>query len=157
MDLINIKKRPGFYSDRSIPKQYRTKSKDYTHNAFHADRGHLAPDASFDWSRDSLHSVYSMANIIPQYKVINRRTWIKAERRERYLAKQYKVVNVVNGVVYGPNPKRIGKIGLAYPVAFWKRIYNKDIDECYYYKNDKIKSSRGDTLESHRVNCKFLK
>jgi len=62
----DIKKRPRFYPDTAIPSQYRTMPDDYTKNEFHADRGHLASDAPFDWSKQSLHSVYSMANIIPQ-------------------------------------------------------------------------------------------
>lgn len=69
----DIKKRLKFYADPDIPARYRTSSADYTKNEFHADRGHLAPDASFDWSDAALYSVYSMANIIPQYGQINRK------------------------------------------------------------------------------------
>ena len=121
----NIKKRPRFYPDREIPRQVRTTSRDYTHNEFHADRGHLAPDASFDWSPQSLKSVYSMANIIPQYKWINRKTWVKAERYERLEATKLGSVHVINGVVYGDYSKRLRKSGIAYPVGYWKMLYNK--------------------------------
>jgi len=152
VNAVNIKKRPSFYPDRAIPRQYRTTSKDYTHNEFHADRGHLAPDASFDWSKKSLHSVYSMANIIPQYKTTNRRTWVKAERYERLVAKKLGTVTVINGVVYGNNPKRMKKSGIAYPVAYWKMIYNnKGFERCFLYKNNVIKTSKGDRLRDHQV------
>lgn len=157
MNAGNIKKRPRFYADASIPRRYRTSSTDYTRNTFHADRGHLAPDASFDWSARSLESVYSMANIIPQYSQINRKTWVKAERYERQMAIKLGKVHVINGVVYGAHPKRMGKAGIAYPDAFWKMIYDdKGFERCFYYKNDSHARIRGDRLKDHLVPCKGL-
>jgi len=154
VNSLNIRKRPRFYIEKKIPKKYQTKSSDYTKNEFHADRGHLAPDASFDYSFTSLRSVYSMANIIPQYKKINRGTWIKAERYERFAARKYGNVNVINGVVYDKYPSRFRKSGIAYPTAYWKMIYTNDgFSRCFYYKNDPIKTSHGDKLENHIVDC----
>lgn len=154
----NIKKRPRFYPDKAIPRKYRTTSKGYTHNEFHADRGHLAPDASFDWSRKSLHAVYSMANIIPQYKWINRKTWVKAERYERKVAVKLGHVTVINGVVYGSHPKRLRKSGIAYPVGYWKMLYdNNGFERCFYYKNDSHVKIKGDRLRDHIVDCGRLK
>jgi len=154
----NIKKRPRFYPDKAIPKKYRTTSKDYTHNEFHADRGHLASDASFDWSKKSLHSVYSMANIIPQYKWVNRRTWVKAEIYERKVASKLGSVTVINGVVYGSYPKRLRKSGIAYPQAVWKMIYGNDgFGRCFYYENDSHTKIKGDKLRNHVVACQRLK
>jgi len=153
----NIKKRPRFYPDKAIPLQYRTTSKDYTRNEFHADRGHLGPDASFDWSRKSLKAVYSMANIIPQYKWINRKTWVKAEQYERQVASKLGSVTVINGVVYGAHPKRMRKSGIAYPEGFWKMLYdNHGFERCFYYKNDSHVKTKGDKLRNHVVNCRSL-
>jgi len=158
VNSVNIKKRPRFYPDKEIPSQYRTTSKDYTHNEFHADRGHLAPDASFDYSQRALKSIYSMANIIPQYKTINRRTWIKAEKYERLVATKLGKVTVINGVIYGSHPKRMRKSGIAYPQAYWKMLYdNKGLERCFYYKNEPIKTSKGDKLRSHLIDCKSLR
>jgi len=154
----NIKKRPRFYPDKAIPKQYRTTSSDYTHNEFHADRGHLAPDASFDWSKKSLHSVYSMANIIPQYKWVNRKTWVKAEKYERQVASKLGSVTVLNGVVYGDYRKRMRKSGIAYPVSYWKMLFdNKGFERCFYYKNDSHVEYKTDKLRGHTIDCKELK
>lgn len=154
----NIKKRPRFYPDKAIPRQYRTTSKDYTHNEFHADRGHLAPDASFDWSKKSLHSVYSMDNIIPQYRYINRKTWVKAERYERQTAVKLGRVTVINGVVYGSHPERMRKSGIAYPEAYWKMLFdNHGFERCFYYKNDSRVKIKGDRLRDHVVDCEKLK
>lgn len=154
----DIKKRPRFYPDTDIPAQYRTTSKDYTKNEFHADRGHLAPDASFDYSQKALHTVYSMANIIPQYYQINRKTWIKAERYERQVAVKLGTVTVINGVVYSAKPPRMRKSGIAYPEGFWKMLYdNKGFERCFYYKNDSQARIKGDKLRDHVVGCKSLK
>jgi len=153
----NIKKRPRFYPDTAIPAQYRTRSSDYTKNEFHADRGHLAPDASFDYSNRSLKSVYSMANIIPQYKWINRKTWVKAERYERQIAMKLGAVNVINGVIYGPFNKRMRKSGIAYPEAYWKMLYNNSgFKQCFYYGNDPHAKIKGDQLRDHLIDCKKL-
>lgn len=153
----DIRKRPRFYPDTAIPAQHRTTSSDYTRNEFHADRGHLAPDASFDYSERSLHAVYSMANIIPQYSKINRSTWIKAERYERQMAARLGSVSVINGVVYDSNPRRMKKSGIAYPKAFWKMLYdNKGFERCFYYENDHHAKIKGDKLRDHLIDCKRL-
>jgi len=154
VNVGNIKKRPRFYPDRAIPRQYRTTSKDYTKNEFHADRGHMAPDAAFDWSTASLHSVYSMANIIPQYNKINRRTWSKAERYARQTAVKLGKITVLNGVVYGANPQRMRKSGIAYPKAYWKMLFdNNGFQRCLFYNNDPHARIKGDKLQSHVVDC----
>ncbi len=154
----NIKKRPRFYPDKAIPARYRTKSSDYTKNEFHADRGHLAPDASFDYSPQALRSVYSMANIIPQYKWINRKTWVKAEKYERMIAAKLGEVTVINGVIYGKHPKRMKKSGIAWPKAFWKMLYDDaGFERCFYYENDPKVKIRGDRLADHVVDCDRLR
>ena len=153
---VNIKKRPSFYPEKSIPSRYRTYPSDYTHNEFKADRGHLAPDAAFDWSKDSLDSVYSMANIIPQYRSINRHTWIKAERYARSIAIKLGEVTVINGVEYGS--QRMKKSGIAYPKGYWKMLCNdaKGFKRCLYYKNSKTIKTKGDKLKDHVVDCSTL-
>lgn len=157
MNASDIRKRPKFYADRDIPEQFRTSSSDYTKNEFMADRGHLAPDASFDYSRAALNSVYSMANIIPQYAQINRKTWVKAERYERQIATKLGRVSVINGVIYAANPRRMGSSGIAYPDAYWKMVYDdKGFERCFYYRNDSREKIRGDKLRDHRVSCKIL-
>ena len=121
VNSVNIKKRPRFYTEKNLPKRYRSYSKDYLHSGY--DRGHLANDASFDYSKKSVRKTYSMANIIPQAPIINRRTWIKAEKLERKVAVALGTVSVLNGVIYSPNASRIGKHHITIPDAYWKMIY----------------------------------
>ena len=152
----NIKKRPRFYTEKNLPKQYRSTSKDYVNSGY--DRGHLANDADFDYNEKTLRKTYTMANIIPQAPKVNRKTWIKAEKYERTVALELGSVTVINGVVYSSNPKRIGKNGVAVPDAFWKIIYNdeKKFKKCFYYKNDLDVIVRQDRLKSHQIDCDQL-
>lgn len=99
-----------------------------------------------------------MANIIPQAPKVNRKTWIKAEKLERQIATRLGSVNVLNGVVYSSNPKRIGKNQIAVPDAFWKMIYNDDkkYKKCFYYKNTNDINIKEDKLKKHLVDCDSL-
>ena len=157
VNVINIKKRNSFYTEKNLPKKYRSHNKDYTHSGY--DRGHLANDASFDYSKKVVRKTYSMANIIPQAPQVNRKTWIKAEKLERRVASKLGEVSVINGVVYSSDPKKIGKNRIAIPDGFWKMIYNddKDYKKCFYYKNGLYTIVQGDKLKSHLVDCETLK
>ena len=158
VNLKNIKKRPRFYEDLHIPKKYRSKYSDYTHNSFKADRGHLAPDAAFDWSQKSLHAVYVMSNIIPQHYSLNRgiHAWMGLEKYGRVLAAKMGKINVLNGVVYSKSPQRIGRDKISIPVAFWKMYYNKDknFQRCFYFKNKP--EIKGTKIKDYEVDCKKL-
>jgi endonuclease G len=99
-----------------------------------------------------------MANIIPQVPKINRKIWIKAEKLERKIAVSLGSVNVLNGVIYPSNPKRIGKNQIAVPSAFWKMIYNdeKNYKKCFYYENKNDIDVKADKLKNHLVDCDKL-
>jgi endonuclease G len=74
----NIKKRHIFYTEKNLPKKYRTKNKDYTGTGKLWNRGHfIVADADFDYSKKSLAKAYTMANIQPQSAKMNQKTWIK--------------------------------------------------------------------------------
>ena len=148
---LNIKERPKFYEEELIDKQYRAKYSDYTNSGY--DRGHLAPDASFDWSEESLKATYSLANIIPQVREVNQKTWVKVENYARDKAVELGEVNVLNLVKYSSNPKVIGEDKIAVSIGFYKILYNKsqNYKECFYYLNSK--SNLDDKISSHKVNC----
>jgi len=156
VNKLNIKKRSSFYSEKNLPIQYRSYTKDYTKTGY--DRGHLANDASFDWSEKSVRKTYSMANIVPQKPMLNRKVWIKAEKLERKIASSLGFATVINGVIYPNNPKRIGKNKVAVPSAFWKMIYNdkENYKKCFYYENIDYKNIKKETLKKHQVDCNKL-
>lgn len=155
VNSVNIKKRQKFYTEKNLPTKYRSTSKDYAHSNY--DRGHIASDASFDYDEKSLSKTYTMANIIPQAPNVNQKTWVKAEKLERFIASKLGSVNVINGVVYNSNPKRIGKNRIAVPIAYWKMIYNdkEKYKKCFYYENSNDIDIK-DRLKSHLVDCNLL-
>lgn len=148
----NITQRPDFYEEPKIPKQYRSDSNDYRGSGY--DRGHLADDASFDYSHSSLESVYSMANIIPQEPDVNRYSWIDTEKFEREKAVEYGKIEVKISIKYSDNPQRIGEDEIAVPEGFMKQISNLSHTdkECFYYENLPY-DVESDTLEEHKVSC----
>lgn len=148
VNRVNIRKRPSFHVDKDIRPEFRASPKDYSHSGF--DRGHMAPDATFDYDMETLNSVYSMANIVPQYPTVNRHQWVKAERYERWLAKHEYQVEVINIIKYPANPKRIGKHGIAVPSAFYKILLFDDEIRVFFYANEK-KKHKGDKLKDHLI------
>ncbi len=153
----NIRRRPRFYPEPAVPRPYRAYPSDYTRNPYHMDRGHLAPDADFDWSMRSLKATYSMANIVPQYYLVNRKTWSKAERYERYVATRLGRVSVANIVLYPAHPSRWVGGRVAVPDAFLKVIWNDEAGfrRCFLYRNARIsrREAQVDRLRDHEVSC----
>ncbi len=157
VNAVNIKKRNSFYTEKNIPKRYRSAPKDYGKSGY--DKGHLANHSSFDYSEKATRKTYSIANVIPQSPKVNRYTWFKAEKFERKIAVSLGTVNVLNGVVYSSKPQRIGKNKIAVPDGFWKMIYNdsKGYKKCFYYNNNLNIVAKGDKLKSHLIACDTLK
>ena len=158
-DLVNetnIQKRPSFKIDREVEKQYRASTSDYTKSGY--DRGHLAPDASFDWSQESLDATFKLTNIIPQARKVNRYTWKKAEKHARFIATVLGEVNIINLITYAQTPTRIGKNQIAVPEGFYKVLYNNDQNytTCLYYKNDNNINTKEDKLREHEVECSTI-
>ena len=153
VNAVNIKKRPHFYSERTIPVRYRAKYKDYTHSGY--DRGHMANDADFDYDIKVLRKTYSMCNITPQTPKLNRKTWIKAEKYERSVAAKLGSAKVINLVFYPKNPKRIGKNRIAVPSGFLKVVYNNStgLERCFWYDNRFDIDVKTDRLKNHLVDC----
>jgi len=64
VNAVNIKKRPRFYENKTIPKKYRTKYSDYTGTGRTWNRGHyIIADADADYSQKALRLVYDMSQI----------------------------------------------------------------------------------------------
>jgi len=153
MNDPNIDERPSFYTEKSVDRKYRISSTDYTNSGY--DKGHLAPDAAFDWSQESLSAVYTLANIIPQAPQVNRNMWSQVESYSRKKAVEFGRLEVINVIKYGTRSKRIGKHKMAVSRGFYKVLYNNDenYEECFYYANKLNLSSRDDNIDKHRINC----
>jgi len=153
---LNIKDRPRFYEEELIPEEYRAEYSDYTNSGY--DRGHMAPDASFDWSIESLEATYSLANIIPQVPEVNRYGWAKLEQYVRDQAVELGYIDVINVVEYEDTPQRIGENQIAVSTGYYKILINKDENykECFYYKNEET-TTNSDNVDEHRVDCNRIR
>jgi len=153
MNASNIKERPRFYKEPSLEKKYQILHTDYTNSGY--DRGHLAPDASFDWSQESLDAVYTLANIIPQAPQINRNSWADLEKYTRDKAVELGELTVMNVVKYGQRSRRMGKNKMAISKGYFKVLSNQyeNYKECFYYSNKLGVSANGDNVSNHKVSC----
>lgn len=156
-DLVNesnIKDRPNFYEEELLNEEYRISATDYTNSGY--DRGHMAPDAAFDWSQESLDATYSMANIIPQIPEVNREMWTDVEKYSRRKAVDLGTLNVINIVKYNPErSRRLGENRIAVSKGFYKVLYNEEEEfkECYFYENKPYEEVSKDKLIHHLVDC----
>ncbi len=153
MNEVNIEERPSFYVEKLLKSKDRISSTDYTNSGY--DKGHMAPDAAFDWSQESLHAVYTLANIIPQAPQVNRRSWAKLERYVRDKAEELGELDVVNVVKYGQRSSRMGKNRMAISKGYYKILYNEDeeYEACFYYSNKLGVVATDDVVLEHQVAC----
>jgi endonuclease G len=120
-----------FYTDESIKT---SDNKDYEKNPY--DKGHLAPAADFNCTRELLYLTFTYLNCSLQQENLNRTTWRLLEVRERELAKTHKVVQVEIRCIFGPNSIKLAS-GATVPTAYRKTIKYDGVTEVYYFKNEK--------------------
>jgi len=156
VDRNNIAHRFHFRQDRRIPVEYRVSDTDYAHNMRGLERGHMAPDADFDYSYAALRSTYLLSNAVPQDGYVNRYGWGKAEELERLLARTNKIVYVTNGVIYN-DTVNMSMRGVSVPVGFWKYITNRrGLNICLLYANKKPLNGVSLPYRGHMVPCKTI-
>lgn len=161
-DLVkqdNEKERPRFYTEDSLPKEYRVKPSDYNGIGNTWNRGHIiVADRDFSYSYKSVLKTYTMANIVPQSAMVNQKTWIKVEKYGRVLAQKLGYINSITLIKYGSNPERI-KGGGAIPTEFYRIYYNNDknFEKCFKYTNDVDVDWRSDKLRNHEIRCSSIK
>lgn len=162
-NLVNttsdIKKRPKFYNEDSIPMKYRTKYKDYTGYGENWNRGHfIVADADFDYDEKALNKAYTMANIIPQSSNVNQKTWTKVERYGRMLAQKLGYINSISIAKYENLNQKIGN-DIAIPTKLYRIYFNNDakFEKCFEYENKLDIDYKNDKLKDHEIKCDSLK
>jgi endonuclease G len=84
-----------FVADELVPQGGSAALSDYAGSGF--DRGHLAPSASIDVSKEAMEQSFQLSNIAPQLPSLNRRGWKVMEAEVRDLAIEHGTVYVVSG------------------------------------------------------------
>jgi len=127
-----------FYTCDSI---LTSDDKDYFNNPY--DKGHLAPAADFNCTKDLLFKTFTYLNCSLQQENLNRTTWRLLEVRERELAKTNKTVVVEIRCVFSKK-SIVLPTGATVPDGYIKTIkYGSyplnlhDKVEKYYFKNEK--------------------
>jgi endonuclease G len=123
-----------FYKNDSI---HTSDNNDYAKNVY--DKGHLAPAADFNCSKEMLYSTFSYLNCCLQNQYLNRGVWRLLESHERELSKTNTVyVKIV--LVFDKTSTRL-TTGATVPSGFYKYITVNGVTTKYYFKNEKPMSS----------------
>ena len=108
-------------------------AKDYEKNEW--DKGHVAPAADFNCTKEMLYKTFSYLNCTLQHEKLNRVHWRLLEDYERLLAYIEGPVNVEVKVIFDKTPNRV-PTGAAIPMAFQKTITTKTKTIKFYFKNE---------------------
>lgn len=104
---------------------------DYYRNEW--DKGHMAPAAAFNCTKEMLLLTFSYANSAIQHESLNRGVWNRLEGFERNLANFYEV-KVRIEVIFDENPPRLPS-GAAIPKEFKKILMFDDREEVFIFPN----------------------
>ena len=100
---------------------------DFTRSGF--DRGHMAPNADFNDTRENAILTFFIANIWPQTPDVNRVKWLRTENETRRLAMEHSFVKVII-IVDEFSEKKVGNISI--PLCFKRRVYDLYSNELIY-------------------------
>jgi endonuclease G len=120
-----------FYTNDSV---HTSDGADYFNNIY--DKGHMAPAADFNCTKEMLYTTFSYLNCSLQNQYLNRTTWRLLEVRERLLANEHKNVTVEIICVFSKTSIKLST-GATVPDGYYKIIKYGNKVEKYYFKNDK--------------------
>jgi DNA/RNA endonuclease G (NUC1) len=133
-----------FYTDKNIKT---SDNEDYINNEW--DKGHIAPAASFNCTKEMLYSTFTYINSAMQQQSLNRGPWKTLEIWEREQAKTT-TVSVYVRLDYDKVPKRV-PTNAAIPKGFYKELKVGNTKYCYYFPNI-VPTSKD--LNTFKCNCK---
>ena len=138
---LNIKERPSFYEEELIDEEYRAKSSDYRGSGY--DRGHLAPDAAFDFNLTILKTTYLTSNIVPEKPRTNRYIISKIEKLIRNIARKNKII-VITGAIQSNKKLKNKNYCANIPKFIYKLIFIKDKNYYEFLKGYLINNKTGE-------------
>lgn len=122
LEARNIQRSDRFFADARLPRRERAEMEDYQGAGF--DRGHMAPAA--DMSTDeSMTQSFSLANIVPQAPINNRKAWAEIEKATRkYVMRAAGDVFVITGPIFDGSPPTIGFNKVWVPQYLFKLVFD---------------------------------
>ncbi len=110
----------NFREDTDIPQGSRATLSDYSEPVY--DRGHMAPNATMDFSVASMDESFLLSNIAPQLPSLNRYAWADFEQYVRDCAVAQGTLVVATGPVFKSTVHTSIGNGVAVPDGFYNVI-----------------------------------
>ena len=111
---------------------YTSDDDDYYANEW--DKGHMAPAAAFNCTKDMLKLTFNFANSALQHESLNRGVWNHLEGFERNLANFYQV-DVRIEIIFDENPQKVSG-GASIPKSFRKILKFDDREVVFEFPNE---------------------
>ena len=111
---------------------YTSDDDDYYANEW--DKGHMAPAAAFNCTKDMLKLTFNFANSALQHESLNRGVWNHLEGFERNLANFYQV-DVRIEIIFDENPQTVSG-GASIPKSFRKILKFNDREIVFEFPNE---------------------
>ncbi len=120
-----------FFADARLPQAERAELNDYHGSGF--DRGHMAPAG--DMATDNaMAQSFSLANMVPQYPLNNRKAWASIEKATRnYIKRASGDVFVITGPVFDGTPPTIGSNRVWIPQHLFKLVYDPSTNKAWVH------------------------
>lgn len=120
-DARGVARDDSFHEEPRLPDGARASLEDYVRSGY--DRGHLAPAGDMPSGPAQAQS-FSLANIVPQDRAMNRGLWSDIEESVRRLAIRRGSLYVVTGAIFsGASVRQIGG-GVLVPTQMFKALYD---------------------------------
>ena len=131
LDAQGNERTDQFYEEARLPQAERAQLEDYRGSGF--DRGHMAPagDMATD---ESMAQSFSLANVVPQAPINNRKSWAKIEKDTRkYVMRAAGNVYLITGPVFDGTSHTIGDSKVWVPTHLFKLVYDPSAQRAWAY------------------------
>lgn len=125
-----VERADAFHDEDRLPEDDRASLADYVRSGY--DRGHLAPAGDMPTAVAQAES-FSLANIVPQNRSLNRGLWAAIEESVRRLATERGEIFVVTGPVFEGRSVGAIKGRVLVPTQLFKAIYDPRTGEAGAY------------------------
>lgn len=145
-DARTVARDDSFHEESRLPADERASLEDYVRSGY--DRGHLAPAGDMPTLSAQAES-FSLANIVPQNRVLNRGLWADIEESTRRLATRRGSIFVVTGVIFSGDAVQQIKGGVLVPTQLFKALYDPANGEAgaYLARNDESRDWRAVSID----------
>lgn len=148
-----------FFADARLPRAERAELEDYRGSGL--DRGHMAPAGDMA-TPESMAQSFSLANMVPQAPINNRKAWASIEKATRkYVMRAAGDVFVITGPVFDGTPPTIGANKVWVPQHLFKLVYDATTNRAWAHwldNRDDAKAGKPISYEDlvRRTGIEFL-